>query len=105
MLLQTNCSAIMFARGSMGNPFIFSQTRSLLETGVWENRPYSERITTALRHLEMLAAYTGEYTACLEMRKQFCAYTKSIPGSASLREKIVHAQTLDEYRKISENYC
>jgi nifR3 family TIM-barrel protein len=100
MFKETNCAAIMFARGAMGNPFIFSQARSLLETGAWEPAPFPARIAAAMRHLEMLAADIGERTACLEMRKQFCVYTKGIVGGAALREKAVHAETVEEYRRI-----
>jgi nifR3 family TIM-barrel protein len=100
MFKETNCAAIMFARGAMGNPFIFSQARSLLETGAWEPAPFSARIAAAMRHLEMLAADIGERTACLEMRKQFCAYTKGVIGGAALREKVVHAETVEQYRRI-----
>jgi tRNA-dihydrouridine synthase len=106
MLKDTGCAAVMFARGAMGNPFIFSQTRSLLGTGsegdegTWEPAPFSARIAAALRHLEMLAADIGERAACLEMRKQFCAYTKGLTGGAALRDKVVRASTIDEYRNI-----
>jgi len=100
MLNETNCAAVMFARGAMGNPFIFSETRSFLETGSWKPASFSARIAAALRHLEMLAADIGERTACLEMRKQFCAYTKGITGGAALREKVVHAQTIADYKRI-----
>ena len=100
MLTETCCAAVMFARGAMGNPFIFSASLSLLKNGGWEPVPFSKRIDTALRHLEMLSADIGERSACLEMRKQFCAYTKGIPGGAALRDKAVHAETIEEYRKI-----
>jgi nifR3 family TIM-barrel protein len=100
MLSETGCAAVMFARGSMGNPFIFSQARSLLETGIWEPALFSEKIAAAMRHLEMLAADIGERVACLEMRKQFCAYTKGVTGGAALREKAVHAETIEDYRRI-----
>jgi nifR3 family TIM-barrel protein len=100
MLQETGCAAVMFARGAMGNPFIFSAVRSLLETGAWNSAPFSARIEAAMRHLEMLAADIGERTACLEMRKQFCAYTKGITGGAVLRDKVVHASTIEEYRNI-----
>jgi nifR3 family TIM-barrel protein len=101
MLKETGCAAVMFARGAMGNPFIFSQTRSLSETGSWQPAPVSARIAAAIRHLEMLAADIGERTACLEMRKQFCAYTKGVVGGAALRERAVHAETIEEYRRIA----
>lgn len=100
MLEETNCAAIMFARGAMGNPFIFSQVRSFLETGSWETTSFEARIAIAIRHLEMLAADVGERTACLEMRKQFCSYTKGIVRGAALRERVVHASTIAEYKDI-----
>jgi len=100
MLRETGCAAIMFARGAMGNPFIFSASRSLLSGGEWEEVPFSARVNIALRHLELLAADIGERTACLEMRKQFCAYTKGCIGGAALREKVVHAQTIADYKRI-----
>jgi tRNA-dihydrouridine synthase len=102
MLEETGCAAVMFARGAMGNPFIFSETSSFLETGSWEPASFSVRIAAAMRHLEMLSADIGERTACLEMRKQFCAYTKGCRGGAALREKAVHASTIQEYRQIVE---
>ncbi|MDR0322905.1 MAG: tRNA dihydrouridine synthase DusB [Treponema sp.] len=104
MLKETGCAAIMFARGAMGNPFIFSATHSLLHKGSWEPSLFSARITAAMRHLEMLAADIGERTACLEMRKQFCAYTKGMTCGAALREKAVHAETIEEYRQITADF-
>ncbi|MDR0303014.1 MAG: tRNA dihydrouridine synthase DusB [Treponema sp.] len=104
MFQETNCAAIMFARGAMGNPFIFSATRSLLGKGSWQPAPFSARISAAMRHLEMLAADIGERTACLEMRKQFCAYTKGFRGGAALREKVIHAETIEEYRRITADF-
>ncbi|MDR2575881.1 MAG: tRNA-dihydrouridine synthase, partial [Treponema sp.] len=98
MLEETGCTAIMFARGAMGNPFIFPATKAFLETGAWEPAPFSARMEAAFRHLEMLAADIGERTACLEMRKQFCAYTKGMKGGALVREQAVHAQTIEDYR-------
>jgi nifR3 family TIM-barrel protein len=104
MLQETSCAAIMFARGSMGNPFIFSSARSLMKNGSWSPVSFGERITAAMRHLEMLSADIGERSACLEMRKQFCAYTKGLKGGAALREKLVHAITLNEYQHIINEF-
>jgi len=104
MLQETGCAAIMFARGAMGNPFIFSAARSFLETGAWQPASFAARIAAAMRHLEMLAADIGERTACLEMRKQFCAYTKGLTGGAALREKVVHAETIAQYRQVVEEH-
>jgi len=106
MLAETGCAALMFARGAMGNPFIFSQVKAFLTDGSWKAPERPERLSIALKHLEMLAEDLGERRACLEMRKQFCAYTKGggghpgLNGGAALREKIVRAETIAEYREI-----
>jgi nifR3 family TIM-barrel protein len=104
MLNETSCAAVMFARGAQGNPFIFSAARSLLTTGIWKPAVFSARMAAAMRHLELLAADIGEKTACLEMRKQFCAYTKGMIGGAAIRDKVVHAETVADYRKIIDEY-
>ncbi|MDR2019665.1 MAG: tRNA dihydrouridine synthase DusB [Treponema sp.] len=107
MLRETGCAAVMFARGAMGNPFIFSAVRSLLTTGSWQPADPVRRLRTGFRHLELLAEDLGETSACLEMRKQFCAYTKALgsggpglPGAAALRNRLVHAETIEQYREI-----
>ena len=110
MLRETGCAAVMFARGAMGNPFMFPAARSLLETGAWEAVPFSARIAAALRHLELLAADIGEHAACLEMRKQFCAYTKvkgggpGMSGGGALRNALVHAETITDYRETVQAF-
>ena len=110
MLAETGCAAVMFARGAMGNPFIFEAAKSLFAGGSWKIPEIPQRFAVALRHLEMLAGDLGEKRACLEMRKQFCAYTKGvmglpgISGGAALREKIIHAETIAEYRQILLQY-
>jgi nifR3 family TIM-barrel protein len=106
MLRETGCAALMFARGAEGNPFIFPAARSFLTTGSWEEPAFEERIAVAFRHLTLLSAEIGERAACMEMRKQFCAYTKGFPGktgepgSAALRKRLVYAETIADYRRI-----
>ncbi len=100
MLRETGCAGVMFARGAMGNPFIFADAKALLACGSYTPAPPGLRLRTGLRQLRLLAADMGEGPACREMRKQFCAYTKGIPGGASLRNRLVHAETIAEYEKI-----
>jgi nifR3 family TIM-barrel protein len=83
MLRETGCAAVMFARGAMGNPFIFSTTRAFLTAGAYQPPGAAQRIAAGFLHLERLAADIGEKAACLEMRKHFCAYSKGTAGGAA----------------------
>ncbi|MDR1177393.1 MAG: tRNA dihydrouridine synthase DusB, partial [Spirochaetaceae bacterium] len=78
MLGETGCAGVMFARGALGNPFIFSAAKSLLTGGGYSWPETEVRLRTALKQLELLAGDIGESLACREMRKQVCAYTKGI---------------------------
>jgi nifR3 family TIM-barrel protein len=100
MVQETGCAAVMFARGALGNPFIFSQARSLFLTGRYTAPPIEARLGAGLRHLRLLAADIGEKHACLEMRKHFCAYTRGIAGGAALRSKLVRAETIEAYEAL-----
>jgi nifR3 family TIM-barrel protein len=101
MLEQTACAGVMFARGALGNPFIFAEARSLLLTGSYTPSSPHDRIAAALRQLALLADDAGEKSACLEMRKHFCAYTRSMAGGVELRRRLIHADSIAAYRALA----
>ena len=104
MLAETAVDAVMFARGAMGNPFIFRDATDLLTKGSYEPVPAEERVKTGFAELERLVAETSEQHACLEMRKRFSAYSKGIQNGAALRAQIVHAATVQDYKDIFANF-
>lgn len=105
MFTETGCDGIMIARGAIGNPFIFSRTKTLISQGYLPAPPTAaERIETALEHAEMEVALKGESRGVKEMKKHICAYTKGLPNSAELRNILVHAASIGEYRQVLEEY-
>lgn len=104
MLRETGVDAVMFARGAMGNPFLFTRAHEYLTKGAVTDIPVSTRLKAGFRELDLLIHDRGEKNACLEMRKRFCAYSKGINGGAELRRMIVSAATTEDYKAVFAPY-
>ena len=104
MLEETGVDAVMFARGAMGNPFLFTKTREFLTKGTVTEIPVEKRIQAGFRELDLLVQDLGELSACREARKRFCAYSKGLEGGAALRKEIVVAESGADYKAIFKRY-
>lgn len=105
MLEKTHCDAIMIARGSRGNPWIFGQIKAYLETGVLPEKPdFSEVKEMILRHAALSVSYKGEHIGFLEMRKHVAWYTAGYPSSARLRNRINEIENMEDLRLLLEEY-
>lgn len=103
MLEETGCDAVMIARGSLGNPWIFAECEA-----AWQGRPIPARpdageiIETIREHAKLLLEDKDEYRAVREMRKHAAWYTKGIRGAASLRAQASAAESFSEMMDIVE---
>lgn len=104
VLEKTACNAVMFARGAMGNPFIFKQTKDLLIHGSYEKISIQQKVQRGMEELDMLIQDKGEEIACREMRKRFSAYSKGLEGGSQLRFLIVSATKRANYLEIFKNF-
>lgn len=100
MLEITRCDGVMIARGAVGNPFIFTQVKAFLQGTPPPNVSVEKRLAVALTQLDLAIEAMGESLACREMRKHFCSYVKGIEGSAGFRNRIVHAETREQYYRL-----
>src|SRR3954452_5676240 len=103
---ETGCAAVMIARGSFGQPWIFDQTRALLEGKPKPEAPRIEqRFEIALEHARMAEAYEADPRgAAIEFRKHLGWYVKGIPGSAELRKKLHAVEQISEVEDIFREY-
>ena len=100
ILKQTGCDGIMIGRAARGNPFIFGQIASFLETGKLPDKPSLTLLRdTILRHADLQVKYKGEYTAVREMRKHIAWYSAGLKNSARLRGAINEIESMEELRE------
>ena len=106
MRQETGCAGVMIARGSFGQPWIFDQTRDLLEgRPMRPEPPVEERFAVALDHAHMADAYEPDRRgAAIEFRKHLGWYVKGLPGSAELRKKLHAVTSLGEVEGIFSEY-
>jgi tRNA-dihydrouridine synthase B len=106
MQRETGCAAIMIARGSFGQPWIFDQTRALLEGKPKPAAPPIERrFEIALEHAHMAEEYEADPRgAAIEFRKHLGWYVKGVPGSAELRRKLHAVESLSEVEDVFASY-
>jgi len=88
MLGFTGCDAIMVARGSFGNPWVFAEIAAGLEGREYASPDGAQKLGVIRGHLERLAFYKGERTALLEARQHLAWYMESFQNSAEARNKI-----------------
>ena len=93
----------MIGRGSFGNPWLFQQAAAALAgEPVPERPPLGERCDAAVRQIELAAAYNCEKVAVLCARRHYAWYLKGVPHAAYYREKIVHMETLEDVRRVTD---
>lgn len=96
IIKQTGCEHVAIGRGAQGNPWIFRQIKALLEEGkVLPDPTIEERISLAIRHLNMKVEHDGEAKAVREMRPHLAWYLKGIPFAAETKRLINNESTLN----------
>jgi nifR3 family TIM-barrel protein len=106
MYRETRCEGIMIARGSFGQPWIFDQTRALLQ-GLAKPPapPVEERFAIAITHAKLAEAYENDPRgAAIEFRKHLGWYVKGLPSSADLRRRLHLVESLGEVEGIFDEY-
>ncbi len=101
LLRESGAKGVLIARGSYGNPWIFSDARRLLQgEEVPVHSPW-QRLSALELHLRLLEA-TGEHM--LKARQISCHYLRGLPGAADARRGVMRCATLDEFLALIEGF-
>ena len=105
MLEETGVDAVMVARATLGNPWIFREIDSYIENGVVIERPnYNEIHEVILKHVKYLRELKGDHLAMLEMRGQIAYYLKGLPNSTNAKKELFQTKTIDDTLRLVEEY-
>ena len=99
-LRVTGCDGIAVGRGALGNPWLFGEMKAAAEHVPYTPPSDAEVMETALRHGREMAAWKGEKSAVLEMRKHFSWYISGRRGAAQVRTQIHLAASLEEVERL-----
>jgi len=103
---ETGCAGIMIARGSHGDPWIFTQARAALDGAAIPPEPsVDERFRICLEHARNAIAFEQDpERAVIDFRKHLGWYTKGIPEGRRLRSELFQATSLREVEDLLEGY-
>ena len=89
MFDETKCDAVIVARGSLGNPWIFKAIDGFLTDGIMPEPPGLSEITRVMKyHLKLCVDFYGEKPGVARFKKFFIWYTRGFPNVKHLRNKV-----------------
>lgn len=88
-LRQSGADGVMIGRGAYGRPWLLAQAMAeLVEGGAWADPSLDEQLETMLRQYDEMLRLYGTHTGVNLARKHIGWYTKGLPGSAELRNRV-----------------
>lgn len=101
---ESGVDAIMLGRATLGNPWLISQIRDLMEGRPAQAVPSAaDRLRYAIGvHYRTMLDELGESRAVPQMRKHLALYLKGIPGAAVLRERIMRLDRAQDVVAVFE---
>lgn len=100
MLKETGLDGLVIARGAIGNPWIFSQLRSLFEGQPSPELPgLQEQGRTVLRHFEMICGLYGPSKSVRFFRKFLVHYCRRRDERKKHQKVLLAAQNSDQLLK------
>jgi tRNA-dihydrouridine synthase B len=97
---ETNCDAVLVARGTMGQPWIVEEILAYLNGEATASRSLEECRRELYEHFLFTSQYHSNHRVCVDMRRVGCWYLKKSSGTRQFRELISRAQSLAEIEDL-----
>lgn len=103
MFKVTGCHGIAMGRGSLLNPWIFSQLVRWELTGDPGPAPtFAQRLDFMIHHFDLLTQNCDERFACLTFRKVANWYCKVLKPGRAIQQRLVQFESIAEFYEIVE---
>ncbi|MCD4705468.1 tRNA-dihydrouridine synthase [bacterium] len=99
ILAESKVDGLGIARGSQGNPWIFSQIKDYLKAGKYKEKTQKQIFKITLKHFRLAYKLKGKH-GIIEMRKHLCWYVKNMPNASALRYELIKVENLKDIEKI-----
>lgn len=99
MLTTTGADAVMIARGTYGNPWIFGNAMRMLAGEDPIEPTVSQRLSAFCCHVRLLEA-THAHMA--KARSLSGWYLRGVPNAAQWRERAMHCRSVEEYLQLGQ---
>jgi len=102
MMRTTGCDGVIVGRGCLGRPWLFRDLADTFAGRAPQNPPrLGAVVEVMLEHARLLSEWLGNETAAMKaFRKHSSWYTKCFPGSAPLRQRLMHVVRIEELREV-----
>ncbi len=100
VMLEMGCDGVMIGRGALGNPWIFWQIREAAEGRMPFIPTEADRREMAARLAREVVSIKGEQVGIRESRGRAAYFLHGMRGSAKMRDRLNHADTLSEFLEI-----
>jgi tRNA-dihydrouridine synthase B len=105
-LQNTNCNALMIARGALRNPFIFleslDQAYASQKRSVFLGPDYWEVIEKLYQYTS--ETFSDDRAVLVQMRKLIVWFAAGFPHAAAFRSQVFSCQILPDCMKLAEDY-
>lgn len=88
MMAETGCDGVMIGRGSLGNPWVFSESGRPSTLG--------GRKTVILRHIELAKRFVPAGRLLFYLKNHISRYANGLPGATGIRQQIAKSSTVEE---------
>jgi nifR3 family TIM-barrel protein len=102
---ESGVDGVALARGAIGNPWLFSQTRNALNGEPIPSPPtLAEQYEIILRHYNLSETLYGAHRSASDMRKFGVNYAKLHPEPLAVRNDFVRAKNRDDWMNVLKKW-